>query len=96
MHFLFVEFNHVFILIFDCQSDVKYGKYSKPIILSDNMIQITNLDESKLYLFKNEGSIVPYFPIFGSSSADITKNKDDKKMIVVQGDENEILVYSFK
>ena len=76
--------------------EIKYGKYSKPIILSNNMIQITNLDESKLYLFKNEGSIVPYFPIFGSSSADITKNKDDKKMIVVQGDENEILVYSFK
>jgi hypothetical protein len=75
--------------------EIKYGKYSKPIILSDNMIQITNLDESKLYLFKNEGSIVPYFPIYGSSSADITKNKDDKKMIVVQGDENEILVYSF-
>jgi len=76
--------------------EIKYGKYSKPIILSNNMIQITNLDESKLYLLKNEGSIVPYFPIFGSSSADTTKNKDDKKMIVVQGDENEILVYSFK
>ena len=74
---------------------LKIFTYLEIVVDKYNLIQITNLDENKLYLFKNEGSIVPYFPIFGSSSADLTKNKDDKKMIVVQGDENEILVYSF-
>tara|TARA_B100001093_G_scaffold238302_1_gene228326 strand:- start:15520 stop:17898 length:2379 start_codon:yes stop_codon:yes gene_type:complete len=74
--------------------EMKYGNYSKPIIFSDDLFQITNLDESKLYLFKKDGTALTSFPIFGSSEADITVGKDNKKMIAVCGEKNEILVYS--
>lgn len=74
--------------------ELKYGNYSKPIIFSDNLFQITNLDENKLYLFKKDGTVVPSFPVFGSSEADITTTKDNKKMVAVCGEKNEILVYS--
>ena len=74
--------------------EMKYGNYSKPIIFSEDLYQITNLDESKLYLFKKDGTALPSFPIFGSSKADITIGKDNKKMIAVCGEKNEILVYS--
>ena len=42
---------------------MKYGNYSKPIIFSDDLFQITNLDESMLYLFKKDGAAVSSFPI---------------------------------
>ena len=74
--------------------EMKYGNYSKPIIFSDDLFQITNLDESKLYLFKKDGTAFSSFPIFGSSEADITISKDNKKVIAVCGEKNEILVYS--
>jgi hypothetical protein len=73
---------------------MKYGNYSKPIIFSDDLFQITNLDESMLYLFKKDGAAVSSFPIFGSSKADITVGKDNEKVIAVCGEKNEILVYS--
>jgi hypothetical protein len=71
-----------------------YGNYSKPKIFLNDLIQITNNDENKLYLFDIDGSIKSNFPIFGSGQADITKNKKNEKLIAVKGDEKEILVYS--
>ena len=38
--------------------------------------------------------MIPYFPIFGTSNADITKNKENKSLLAVTGEKNEILVYS--
>jgi len=73
---------------------MKYGKYSKPKIFLDDLIQVTNIDENKVYLFKKDGALISYFPIFGSSIADITNDLYSKKMIAVLGDKNEILVYS--
>lgn len=74
--------------------EMTYGNYSKPKIFSNDLIQITNNDENKLYLFDIDGSIKSNFPIFGSGQADITKNKKNDKLIAVKGDEKEILVYS--
>jgi hypothetical protein len=73
---------------------MNYGNYSRPTIFLNNLIQISSLDESKIYLFKRDGSMIPYFPIFGTSNADITKNKENKSMLAVTGEKNEILVYS--
>ena len=74
--------------------EMTYGNYSKPKIFLNDLIQITNNDENKLYLFDIDGSIKSNFPIFGSGQADITKNKKNEKLIAVKGDEKEILVYS--
>ena len=74
--------------------EMNYGNYSRPTIFLNNLIQISSLDESKIYLFKRDGSMIPYFPIFGTSNADITKNKENKSLLAVTGEKNEILVYS--
>ena len=74
---------------------MKYGNYSEPKIFGDDFFQITNFDENKIYLFKSDGVTVSSFPLFGSSKADFTIDKDNKKMIAVIGEKNEILVYYF-
>tara|TARA_B110000259_G_C14031901_1_gene407126 strand:+ start:4285 stop:6669 length:2385 start_codon:yes stop_codon:yes gene_type:complete len=74
--------------------EMKYGNYSDPKVFSNEYIQITNMDENKVYLFNNKGDGYPYFPIYGSRAAEITKNKDGEILLAVGGDKNEILVYS--
>ncbi|MFL2639274.1 MAG: hypothetical protein ACJ0OB_03485 [Flavobacteriaceae bacterium] len=72
---------------------VNYGSYSKPKISFDKFIYTVNQNENKLYLFDDKASLNSYFPLYGSGNADITKNKNNKYMIVVGGDKNEILAY---
>ena len=69
-----------------------YGDYSMPKILAENLISTTNKNENKLYVFDKEGSLILNFPIFGSGESDIT-TINNKNLIVVRGDKNEILAY---
>ena len=63
-----------------------------PKILAENLISTTNKNENKLYVFDKEGSLILNFPIFGSGESDIT-TINNKNLIVVRGDKNEILAY---
>ena len=70
-----------------------YGNYSKPKIFAENLISTTNKNENKLYVFDKEGSLISNFPIFGSGESDVTTDNNNKNLIVVRGDKNEILAY---
>ena len=73
--------------------EIKYGNYSKPKLFNNELISITNFDDSKVYLFDTNGDPIAHFPIFGNSIIDIAINNEKNKLITVCGDENEILTY---
>ena len=63
-----------------------YGRYSKPIIFKESgnmLIGITDLNESNVYLYKNNGELVKGFPIKGNSIIDIRDSDNDNKIEIL-------------
>ena len=74
-----------------------YGRYSKPIIFKESgnmLIGITDLNESNVYLYKNNGELVKGFPIKGNSIIDIRDSDNDNKIeILTRLDEFSVASY---
>ena len=74
-----------------------FGRYSKPKIFNEfgNMlIGITNLDESNIYLYKDNGELLDGFPLKGNSIIDLRdSDKDDKIEILTRLDKYSIVSY---
>ena len=76
-----------------------YGNYTKPKIFkfSDTIyICTTDMESEKVYLFKENGKTVEGFPVYGTTSASLSRSKKSNKLELVVGSEKkDIVVYSF-
>ena len=76
-----------------------YGNYTNPNVYKFNdMIYITTTDieSEKVYLFKENGKTVKGFPVYGTTSASLSKSKKNNQLELVVGSEKkDIIVYSF-
>jgi len=62
------------------------GKFSKPKIFIDSKIMLvglTDFNEEKIYLYKDNGELVKGFPIKGSSVIDIKDSDNDGKIEII-------------
>ena len=76
-----------------------YGNYTKPKVFKlSNTIYVTTTEtqSEKVYLFRENGKTVKGFPVYGTTSASLSKSKKNNQLELVVGSEKkEIIVYSF-
>ena len=76
-----------------------YGNYTKPKVFkfSDTIyITTTDTESEKVYLFKENGKTIKGFPVYGTTSASLSKSKKSNQLELVAGSEKkDIVVYSF-
>ncbi|GGI55697.1 DUF3352 domain-containing protein [Winogradskyella haliclonae] len=77
--------------------DLDFGDYTAPKIfyLQDKIyITTTDLQSKKVYTFDSQAKLLPNFPIFGTTSAEL-QNLDNKRglELITQSDEKTITVY---
>jgi hypothetical protein len=76
-----------------------YGNYTKPKVFkfSDTVyITTTDMESEKVYLFKGDGKTVKGFPVYGTTSASLSKSEKSNQLELVVGSEKkDIVVYSF-
>jgi hypothetical protein len=66
--------------------DLPYSKFSKPKIFIDSkvmLVGITDFNEEKIYLYKDNGELVKGFPIKGNSVIDIKDSDNDGKIEII-------------
>lgn len=76
--------------------ELPFGLYSPPTILTHKgvtYISVTDTQEKKVYVYSNN-NLLDGFPVYGTNSANMV-GQEGKKLLLVQGDEKEILLYSF-
>ncbi len=77
-----------------------YGQYTAPKIFYLNnilYIAVTDLEAEKVYLYLSDGSLVPGFPVYGTSSIDIVNADKDRALeFIVQSESNDVLIYEIK
>jgi len=76
-----------------------YGNYTKPKVFkfSDAIyISTTDIESEKVYLFKENGKTVKGFPVYGTTSASLSKSEKSNQLELLVGSEKkDIIVYSF-
>ena len=77
--------------------ELPLGVYAKPQIFRVNKktyIAITELKENKVYLYLKDGTLLPNFPIYGTTQIDLADaNKNQKINVLVKGEPKEIILY---
>ena len=66
--------------------DLPFSKFSKPKIFIDSkvmLVGITDFNEEKIYLYKDNGELVKGFPIKGNSVIDIKDSDNDGKIEII-------------
>mgnify|MGYP001208620808 FL=1 len=66
--------------------DLPFSKFSKPKIFINSKIMlvgITDINEEKIYLYKDNGELVKGFPIKGNSVIDIKDSDNDGKIEII-------------
>ncbi len=66
--------------------DLPFSKFSKPKIFINSkfmLVGITDLNEEKIYLYKDNGELVKGFPIKGNSVIDIKDSDNDGKIEII-------------
>ena len=66
--------------------ELPFSKFTKPKIFIDSKIMlvgITDLNEGKIYLYKDNGELVEGFPIKGNSLIDIKDSDNDGKIEII-------------
>ena len=80
--------------------ELPFGVYTQPQIISSNRqtyVLITETQEKRVYLYTKEGKAVNGFPVYGSSLADLgDANRNGKPDLIVQGADNEIILYEIR
>ena len=74
-----------------------FGRYTSPKIYYLNntiYIVLTDLDSQKVYAYYSNGMAVGGFPVYGSSSIDLTNSDDDSALeMLVQSEPNSFMIY---
>ncbi len=66
--------------------DLPFSKFSKPKIFINSktmLVGITDINEEKIYLYKDNGELVKGFPIKGNSVIDIKDSDNDGKIEII-------------
>ncbi len=77
--------------------ELPYSIYSAPKIESagkNTFISVTDIQNNKIFVFSSAGELLPSFPIFGISQADITQD-NGKNIIAFLKEKNTLFVYEF-
>jgi len=78
--------------------ELPFGIYTKPNIFIANRttyITVTEIQESKVYVYNKNGKLQSGFPVYGSSLAEIA-SVANKILLITQASDNEITVFSFR
>jgi hypothetical protein len=77
--------------------ELELGVYSSPKIffIRDKMyVSVSDIQNQKIYLFDSQGQTISNFPVFGTSTLDLSDMDSDKKLEVVAKDmDNSLIVY---
>jgi hypothetical protein len=77
--------------------ELDLGVYSRPKIffIRDKMfVSVSTIQNQKIYLFDSQGQSISNFPVFGTSTIDLSDMDNDKKLEVVAKDmDNSLIVY---
>ena len=77
--------------------ELDFGVYSHPQIfyVYDKIyVSVTDIQNQSVYLFDSQAKPISNFPVFGSSTIDMTDIENDRKLeIVCQDQKNSIIVY---
>lgn len=77
-------------------AELPLGMYTNPKLFSlgrEQYISITETQENKVYVFDENAKLLNGFPVYGSSPASLEKGKT--RNLVVKGEDDSILMYSF-
>ena len=81
----------------DHKIELDLGVYSKPKIffIRDKMyVSVSDIQNQKIFLFDSQGQSISNFPVFGTSSIDLSDLDGDKKLEIVAKDmDNSLIVY---
>ncbi len=92
-----VSFTDNRLTIKDKTVELDFGIYSNPKLFYINnkvYITITDFQSNKVYLFDSNADLFPNFPVYGNSVMSLGDiDKDPNLEFVVQGEENNILIY---
>ena len=78
------------------ERELDYGLYTAPQIhqLNDRtLISFTDKQAGKIYLFTNQGELLPGFPIYGKTAIDLYENAQNELVFTCLGEDNAVLVY---
>jgi len=78
--------------------ELPFGIYTNPHIFIANRttyITVTEIQESKVYVYSKNGKLQSGFPVYGSSLAEIA-SVANKILLITQASDNEITVFSFR
>lgn len=73
-----------------------YGLYTAPRIYhlkGKSFITLTDTQAHRLLVFDENANLLPGFPVYGNSVADMAVDKNNSILITVKGEENSVLVY---
>lgn len=83
----------------DQEVELNFGLYTQPqlfTIKGKNLVAITDTQTSRVFVFNSSGKLLEGFPVYGNSQVDIANADLDKNLeLLVQGDNNEVIVYDF-
>jgi len=92
-----VYLNENTLVINDVEVTLDFGLYTQPqlfTIARTSFIGITDVQAKKVYVFNEKGSLLPGFPVFGTSEIDLANADLDKRMeMIVRGSDKEVLLY---
>ncbi|WP_029037976.1 hypothetical protein [Salinimicrobium xinjiangense] len=74
-----------------------FGLYTEPQIFYINnkiYVSVTDLQSQKVYLFDSNAELLNGFPVYGTSTIDLSNADDDNALeLVVQGEDDGVVVY---
>jgi hypothetical protein len=79
--------------------ELPFGIYTAPnLFLIDRKVYITTTEtqENKVYVYNKSGNLLSGFPVYGTGPAEISKVSGSQKGLLVLGDAQSIIFYSFK
>ncbi len=78
--------------------ELDLGVYSRPKIfyIYDKIyVSVTDIQNQKVYLFDSQAKPIPNFPIFGTSTIDLTDIDNDRRLeVVVKNQTNSLTIYA--
>ncbi|MCP9199706.1 hypothetical protein MKO06_07305 [Gramella sp. GC03-9] len=94
---LLVYLNENQLSINEKTAELDFGLYTNPQLFEiqgRSLIAITDLQTHKVYLFNSDAELLEGFPVYGNSQVDIANADLDRRLeLIVQGEENEIIMY---
>ncbi len=83
----------------DKSLELDYGLYTPPQLFSvkgKTLISVTDTQTQRVFVFNADAELLEGFPVYGTSQTDIANADTDENLeLLVQGDENEVIIYDF-